>query len=88
MESSSASTPAWRNAARSAASRCSRRRGEALAEAAVVGVDEQLLAGLGVLHHQQAEVGQFDLQRVVQPHRDHLVALRELAERAPPSPAR
>ena len=45
----------------------------------VVGVDEQLLAGLGVLHHQQAQVGQLHLQRIVEPHRDDLVALREAA---------
>ena len=63
-------------------------RGEALAEAAVVRVDEDLLAGLRILDHQQAEVGQLRLQRIVQAHRDHLVALRELRERAAPSPAR
>ena len=67
------------SAARSSASRRSRGGGEALAEAAVVRVDEQLLAGLGVLHHEQAEVGQLHLERIVQPHRDDLVALREAA---------
>ena len=40
-------------------------RGEALAKAAVVRVDEHLLAGLGILHRQQAEVGQLQLQRIV-----------------------
>ena len=88
VDSSSASTPASRNAARRLGLAPLRGRGEALAEAAVVGVDEELLAGLGVLHHQHAEVGQLGLERVVQPHRDHLVALREAAERARPSPAR
>ena len=77
-----------RSASRSAASRCCGRGGEALAKAAVVRVDEELLAGLGVLHHEQAEVGQVHLERIVQAHRDHLVALRELAERLAPSRAR
>ena len=56
-----------------------------LRKAAVVGVDEDLLPGLRILHHEQAEVGQLHLQRIVQPHRDHLVALRELAERLRPA---
>ena len=57
-----------------------RRGGEALAEAAVVGIDEDLLAGLGVLHHEHAEIGEARFQRVVQPYRDDLVALRELPD--------
>ena len=48
-------------------------------------VDGQLLAGLGVLHDDQPEVGQVDLHRVVQPHRDHFVPPRQLRE--PPAPA-
>ena len=63
-------------------------RGEALAEAPVVRVDEQLLAGLGVLHDQQAQIGQLHLQRIVEPHRHHLVALREMRQRLRPSRAR
>jgi hypothetical protein len=59
--------------------------GEALAEALVVGVDDDLLAGLGVLHRHQADVGQVHLERVEQAHRRHLVALRELAEGAFPA---
>ncbi len=59
--------------------------GEAPAKAAVVGVDEQLLAGLGVLHDQQAEVGQRHFHRVVQPHRDDVVPLREVGERLFPA---
>ena len=72
---------------RSSASRSLGGGREAPAEAAVVGVDEQLLAGLGVLDDQQAEVGQLHLQRIVEPHRDDLVALREVRERLAPSPA-
>ena len=89
MESSSASTPARGEAAaqrrpRAAAAASAKR----CAKAAVVGVDEQLLAGLGVLHQQQPEVGQLHLDRVVEPHRDDLVPLREMGERLAPSPAR
>ena len=38
--------------------------------------------------HQEAEVGQLHLQRVVEAHRDHVVALREMRERLLPSRAR
>ena len=88
MASSSVSTPAR-------ASALAQRRlaplggcGEALAKARVVGVDDELLAGFGVAHRHQAEVGQVHLERVVQAHRGHLVALRQLRQRASPSPAR
>jgi hypothetical protein len=50
-----------------------------------VRVDEKLLAGLGVLHHEQPQVGQVHLQRVVQAHRDQLVAAREQRERLGPA---
>jgi hypothetical protein len=63
-----------------------RRVHEALAKTPVVRVDEELLAGLGILEHEEPQVGQFVLQRIVQPHRDHLVAPRELREG--PVPAR
>ena len=49
-------------------------------------VDEHLLAGLGVLEHEQPQVGQLRFQRILQPHRDDFVPLGELAER--PLPAR
>ena len=88
MESDSASTPARLKASRRVASRCSAAAAEALAEAAVVGVDVQLLAGLGVLHDHRADVGQLDLARVPQAHRQHLVALVEQVQRASPSRAR
>ena len=58
---------------------------EALAKAGVVGVDEQLLAGLGIAHGDQADVRQVHLQRVEQAHRGHLVAQRQLAERLLPA---
>ena len=60
-------------------------RGEALAERRVVGVDEQLLAALGVFDRDQAHVGQLQLQRVVQAHGQHLVAARQAAERLFPA---
>src|SRR5688500_2225772 len=45
-------------------------RGKALAKTPVVRVDEELLAGFRVPDHQQAQVGQVGLDRVLQPHRD------------------
>jgi hypothetical protein len=42
---------------------------------------QQLLAGLGIAQRHEAEVGQFELERVEQAHGDHLVALRQLAQR-------
>ena len=57
----------------------------ALAEARVGGVDEQLLAGLGVFHRHQAQFGQRHLQRVEQAHRHHLVALRQPRQRVFPA---
>jgi len=50
-----------------------------------VGIDGQLLAGFGVLHHDEADVGQLDFHRVIQPHCDHLVTTCELRE-PPPQP--
>jgi len=50
-----------------------------------VRVDEHLLAGLRVLEHQQPKVGQLALERILQAHRDHLVALRELHQRPVPA---
>ena len=58
---------------------------EALAESAVVRVDEELLARLGVLHDQHAEIRQLHFQRVVQAHGDDVVPLREVGERLRPS---
>ncbi len=52
----------------------------------VVGVDVELLAGLGVLHQQGADVGQLDLAPIEQPHGEDFVALGQQAER--PLPAR
>ena len=86
VASSSASTPACAERRAQLLLARARRLREALAEAAVVRVDEQLLAGLGVLHHEQPEVGQLQLQRIVEAHGDHFVALREVRERLAPSP--
>ena len=85
VASSSVSAPERASASRSAASRASAIRGVALAEGRVGGVDEQLLAGFGVFHRHQADVGQRHLQRVVQAHRDHLVALRQARQRVLPA---
>ena len=53
-----------------------RRLPEPSPEALVVRVDVQLLAGLGVLDDDRADVRQLDLARVEQPDGQHLVALR------------
>src|SRR5437763_6883590 len=42
------------------------RRREALTKTAIVRVDEKLFAGFGVLDDEQAEIGQFHFQRIVQ----------------------
>ena len=62
-----------------------RRLLEAAAEPPVVGVDEELLAGLGVLDQHHAEVGQRPLERVDDAHRDRLVAHRQAPERLRPA---
>ena len=85
VESSSASTPACRNDARSAFSRCSTIARKAFAEASIVGVDGELFPGLGVLDRHQSEIGQLHLQRIVQAHRDDLVPQRKARERLRPS---
>src|SRR5215472_69824 len=51
-----------------------RRAGEAPAEAAIVRVHEQLLSGLRILHDEQPQIGQLHFERVVETHRDDLVA--------------
>ena len=85
MPSSSASTPARASASRSSVSRRSAAAAKRLRKPPVVGVDEELLAGLGVLHRHQAEVGQVHLERIEQAHGGDFVALRELAERFVPA---
>ena len=50
-----------------------------------MGVDVELLAGLGVLHDQRADVGQLHLARVEQPDGQDLVALvSRFSERSQP----
>src|SRR5262249_14229965 len=60
-------------------------RRKALSESSIVGVDEQLFAGLGVPHHEQAQVRQFHLQRIIEPHRHDLMALCEVGQRLSPT---
>ncbi len=74
-----------RNAERSSASRRFAASSKRSAEAAVVGVDEQLLAGLGVLDDDHAEIGQVHLQRIVEAHGDDVVPLREMGQRLRPA---
>ena len=50
---------------------------EAAPELRIAGVGDDLLAGLGVLDDDQAELGQLQLERIDQPHRDDLVAVGE-----------
>jgi hypothetical protein len=85
VASSSVSAPACAPAPRAARLALLGLGGVALAEARVGGVDEQLLAGFGVFHGHQADVGQRHLQRVEQAHRHHLVALRQPRQRTLPA---
>ena len=72
----------------SSASRSSPASREAAPELGVARVDDELLAGLGVLDDDHAGVGQLVLARVDEPDRDDLVALGRAAAAAAPSPAR
>ncbi len=85
VDSSSVSTPARVRLSRSSASRCGRDAGKALAKAAVVCVHQQLLAGFGVAHREQAQIGQLQLQRVEQAHGHHIVPPRQLTQRLLPA---
>ena len=62
-----------------------RRGREPLAEPPVAGVDLQLLAGLGVLDEDEADVRQLALARVDEPDGEQLVALVEQVEAALPA---
>ena len=86
VDSETASTPDRLKASLRVASRWSRGLPEAAPEALVVRVDVELLAGLGVLHDQRADVGQLHLAPVEEADREHLVSLGEQVER--PLPAR
>ncbi len=59
--------------------------GEPGTELGVVGVDDQLLAGLGVLDHDRADVRQRRLARIDQPHGQHLVPPVEEMQRLLPA---
>ena len=86
VESDRASTPARLNAPITVRLAPLRRLLEAASESGVVRVDVELLAGLGVLHDQRADVGQLDLARVEQANGDDFVPPVEQAQR--PVPAR
>ncbi|MBS1216774.1 MAG: hypothetical protein H6R20_1748 [Proteobacteria bacterium] len=58
---------------------------EALAEPAIVRVHEHLLARLGVLDHEETQVGQLHLQLIIEAHCDDLVTLGEMRERLGPA---
>ena len=58
---------------------------KALAEGRVMGVDEHLLAGFGILQHHQPEVRQGDFQWIDQPHGDDFVAPGQHGERCLPA---
>ena len=66
-------SPPRRSAANSASSCCCAAATKRSPEASVAGVDEHLLAALGVLERQHADVGQGVVERIDQPHRQHLV---------------
>src|SRR5215470_9947385 len=59
--------------------------GEAPAEAAIVRIHEQLLAGLRILHDEQSQIGQLHFERIVEAHRDDLVPQAETGERLRPA---
>ena len=50
-----------------------------------MGIDIQLLAGLGIFHDNRADIRQLHLARVPQAHRQHFVALVEQAQRPLPA---
>ena len=58
--------------------------GQADAEALVAGVDRPLTTGLGILDHQQADIGQSELARVDDLDRDDLASPPEPCERRAP----
>ncbi len=88
VESETASTPdRWKASLRVGLAPL-RSLAEAAAEALVMGVDVELLAGLGVLHDQRPDIGQLHLAPVEQADRQHLVSLGQQVQRALPARAR
>ncbi len=59
--------------------------GEAPAEAPVMGVDQELLAGLRIAHDDEAEIGQIRFERIGQAHRQYLMAARQMGQRLLPA---
>src|SRR5262245_43901430 len=60
-------------------------RRNALSEGSLVGVDDQLFAGVGVPHHEQSQVMQLHLQRIIEPHRLDLMTLCKVGQRLGPA---
>src|SRR5215213_485123 len=50
---------------------------EPLAKTAIVRVDEQLRAALRVLQEDESQIRHIDFERIVKPHSEHFVPLRE-----------
>jgi len=85
VESASASTPARLKATVHFRLAPAGRLLEAAPEARVVGVDIELLAGLGVLHDQRADIGQLNLARVGKADGDDLVTSIQQTQRSFPT---
>ena len=81
-------TPARRIDSGSASSRASTSAWNRRRNSGSLVSTSELLAGLGVLDDDQADVGQLALERVDQPDRHHLVAVGEQGQRALPAAAR
>src|SRR5690606_18115193 len=58
---------------------------QAFPKTPVVGIDEYLLAGLGVLHHDESEDREFLLEGAEERERQGLLVVREMAERLVPA---
>jgi hypothetical protein len=85
VESSSASTPLGDQLLAELRFPSGGRLAEAGAEALVVGVHQELLAGLGVLDRHEPQVGERHLEGIEEPYRQDIVAAGELEQRpAPP----
>ena len=85
VESGMASTPARANALAISASRARPRRREPAPEGTIGGIDDELLAGLGILDEQRPDVGQSASRGSREPDREDLVAAAEELELALPA---
>src|SRR3954465_15150686 len=55
------------------------------AKTAIMGVNEQLFSGLGILHHDETEIGYLHFERIIKAHGNDLMALRQVRQRRRPS---